>query len=235
MSIRERPSPNRDARPEGAVPALVVLHYTGMHTAAAALDRLCDPAARVSAHYLIDEDGSVLRLVPEAAQAWHAGRSFWAGRCGLNATSLGIELVNPGHEWGYRPFPEAQLAALEELLRDLLGRWRIGPEGVLGHSDIAPDRKQDPGELFSWRRLAGQGLALWPEGSRVEVPDAHRAATRLRRIGYGLGEAGVPLPTALRAFQRRFRADLVDGILDGATMGRLGAVEALCRCSQVAS
>ena len=235
MRVEERISPNRDGRPPGALPTLVILHYTGMRTCAEAVARLCDRAARVSAHYVIDEDGLILRLVPDAMQAWHAGRSFWAGQAGLNATSIGIELVNPGHEWGYRPFPTAQIRVLEDLLRELLARWPIAPEAVLGHSDVAPARKQDPGELFPWRRLAAHGLALWPAASVPERPDAHRAAVRLRRIGYGLDEAGASLPTVLRAFQRRFRAEQVDGTLDATTMGRLRAVEALCGAPPAAS
>ena len=141
-------------RPPGRAIDTLVLHYTGMPSAAAALARLCDPAARVSAHYLIDEDGSVVALVPEEARAWHAGVSCWHGREQLNDTSIGIELVNPGHEWGYRRFPEPQYEACMELCRELLGRCPIPASRVLAHSDIAPDRKQDPGELFDWARLA---------------------------------------------------------------------------------
>src|SRR4051794_26248829 len=137
---------------------MLVLHYTGMPTAAAALDRLLDPAAKVSAHYLVDEDGSVVAMVPERQRAWHAGVSWWQGRGALNDVSLGIELVNPGHEWGYRPFPGPQMAALVELAARLARRWQIAPDRVVAHSDIAPARKEDPGELFEWRRLAGEGL-----------------------------------------------------------------------------
>ncbi len=131
-----------------------MLHYTGMRSAAEALERLCDPAAKVSAHYLIDEDGTVVALVPDELRAWHAGVSWWQGRATLNDVSLGIELVNPGHAWGYRPFPDAQMAALVELAASLVARFRIAPFRVVGHSDIAPVRKDDPGELFDWPRLA---------------------------------------------------------------------------------
>jgi N-acetylmuramoyl-L-alanine amidase len=134
-----------------------------MTSAAAALGRLCDPAARVSAHYLIDEDGSVLALVPEQARAWHAGVSAWLGHEGLNDRSIGIELVNPGHEWGYRPFVEPQYRACIALCQAIIGRWPIPPRRVLGHSDVAPARKEDPGELFDWPRLAAAGIGLWPE------------------------------------------------------------------------
>ena len=160
--MRQRWSPNVDDRPPGCAVDTLILHYTGMPTAAAALQRLCDPAAKVSAHYLIDEDGSVVQLVPEERRAWHAGVSGWHGRACLNDCSIGIELVNPGHEWGYRPFPEAQYAACIELCREILGRWRIPPHRVLAHSDVAPARKQDPGELFDWARLGAAGVGLWP-------------------------------------------------------------------------
>ena len=142
---------------------MLVLHYTGMRSAAEALRRLTSPEAAVSAHYLIDEDGAVWRLVPEERRAWHAGVSYWRGRRDINSASIGIELVNPGHEFGYRAFPEAQVAALEVLCRDVLSRYQIPPRHVLGHSDVAPARKDDPGELFPWRRLARAGIGLWPE------------------------------------------------------------------------
>ena len=159
------PSPNHGERPAGVAVDLVVLHYTGMETAGAALARLCDPAARVSAHYLIDEDGQVFRLVGEERRAWHAGVSCWAGEADVNDRSIGVELANPGHEFGYSPFPEPQLGALEFLLGDILQRRRIHPKRVVGHSDVAPLRKRDPGELFPWRRLAAKGLAYWPAGT----------------------------------------------------------------------
>src|SRR5690606_32120709 len=146
--VRQRWSPNADNRPSGSAIDALILHYTGMPSAAAAVNRLCDPAAKVSAHYLIDEDGSVVQLVPEERRAWHAGVSEWQGRPGLNDCSIGIELVNPGHEWGYRPFTEAQYEACIALCRAILERWPIPPGRVLAHSDVAPARKQDPGELF---------------------------------------------------------------------------------------
>ena len=142
---------------------MLVLHYTGMPSAAAALARLCDPGAKVSAHYLVDEDGTVQALVAEQNRAWHAGVSFWRGATGLNDRSIGIEIVNPGHEFGYRPFPPAQMQAVRELCRGILARWPIPARNVVAHSDIAPNRKQDPGELFDWRGLAAAGIGLWTD------------------------------------------------------------------------
>ncbi|HEX2479239.1 MAG TPA: N-acetylmuramoyl-L-alanine amidase, partial [Geminicoccaceae bacterium] len=161
--MRRHWSPNADDRPSWCAVDTLILHYTGMPTAAAALARLRDPDAKVSAHYLIDEDGDVVHLVPEERRAWHAGVSSWAGRARLNDCSIGIELVNPGHEWGYRPFTDAQYDACVELCRAILARWPIAPRGVLAHSDVAPARKQDPGELFDWARLAAAGVGLWPQ------------------------------------------------------------------------
>jgi N-acetylmuramoyl-L-alanine amidase len=174
--IRERPSPNHDSRgepPHMRPIDMLVLHYTGMQSAAAALDRLCDATAQVSAHYVVEEDGTPWRLVPEARRAFHAGVSCWHGESSLNHVSIGIEIVNPGHEWGYRPFPDPQMAALEELCRDILSRHPIPPYRVVGHSDIAPDRKADPGELFDWPRLARAGIGLWPPGAPGPGADTH--------------------------------------------------------------
>lgn len=161
MSLIESPSPNFDAR--RAPPDMVVLHYTGMQTGEAALARLCDPAAKVSAHYMIEEDGRIFRLVPEERRAWHAGVSFWKGERDINAVSIGIEIVNPGHEFGYHAFPDPQIEALIALLDQVRGRWQIPDARILGHSDVAPERKQDPGELFPWKRLAEAGHGLWVE------------------------------------------------------------------------
>ncbi len=211
------PSPNWDERSGGA--DMLVLHYTGMQTAQAALDRLRDPEARVSSHYVVDEDGSVFRLVPEARRAWHAGVSYWRGRRALNDVSIGIEIVNPGHEWGYRAFPDSQMNAVRALCRDILARWPIPAAHVVGHSDIAPTRKQDPGELFPWAWLAAEGIGVWPEAGEVEADTAPEAA--LVTIGYdsdGDGEAN------LRAFQRHWLPEEVTGVLSAATLARLGAV-----------
>ena len=207
---------------------MLVIHYTGMRSAAEAIERLCDPAAKVSAHYLIDEDGSVVTLVPEALRAWHAGVSWWQGRANLNDVTVGIELVNPGHEWGYRPFPALQMAALIELSLGIVRRCSIPSELVLGHSDIAPGRKVDPGELFDWPLLAAAGLGCWPVGAKPRPPDPVLAVTALGRIGYAGEAQGVALETALGAFQRHYRPACCDGSLDAATMGNLMAVAGLC-------
>lgn len=230
--LRERPSPNHDARPKGQVIDILVLHYTGMRSAAEALDRLADPAAKVSAHYLIDEDGTVWAMVPEARRAWHAGVSSWAGATDINARSIGIELVNPGHEFGYRPFPEMQMAALESLARGILGRHPIPPRRVLGHSDVAPLRKEDPGELFDWARLAAAGIGLWPD-SRAAVPDGGASSdiaalqAGLARYGYGVPQTGIlddETRKVIAAFQRHFRPSRVDGVPDAETTARLMAL-----------
>jgi N-acetylmuramoyl-L-alanine amidase len=209
MRLVERPSPNHDARP-GAVDMLI-LHYTGMPTGDAALERMCDPDAKVSAHYMIDEDGTVYHLVPEERRAWHAGVSFWAGEKNVNGRSIGIELVNPGHEWGYRPFPAAQIEALIELGHSILVRHPIPARRVLGHSDVAPDRKTDPGELFPWEVLAKNGIGFWPTQG---MPKADFASA-LAAFGYGVPpEVDIPLECVITAFQRHFRPARVDGVAD---------------------
>jgi N-acetylmuramoyl-L-alanine amidase len=228
MKIRERPSPNHDARPEAGRIDTLVLHYTGMKTAAEAIDRLCDPAAKVSAHYVIDEDGTVWRLVEEDQRAWHAGVSFWQGTENVNAVSIGIELVNPGEEWGYRVFPEAQMASLETLARALLERHPIPADRVVGHSDVAPLRKQDPGELFDWPRLARAGIGLWPTEPAPPARDIAAAQAMLSSIGYRVPRSGAlddETRQVLIAFQRRFRPRRIDGGLDDETALRLASVE----------
>jgi N-acetylmuramoyl-L-alanine amidase len=224
LRIREHPSPNHDARPEGAVVDLLILHYTGMRTGAEALARLCDPAAGVSSHYLVEEDGAVFRLVPEERRARHAGVSHWRGREALNATSIGIEVVNPGHEWGYRPFPALQMGAVAELCRGILARHPIPARNVVAHSDVAPDRKEDPGELFDWQGLAANGVGLWP-GPDPAPPGEDAVLPLLRAIGY---RDDLPLPVLLTAFQRHWLPGRADGIADAATRARLAAVAARC-------
>ncbi|SDD82950.1 N-acetylmuramoyl-L-alanine amidase [Paracoccus isoporae] len=189
----EFPSPNHGERRGGLRPSLIVIHYTGMQDCAAARDRLCDPAAEVSAHWLIDEDGRAEALVPEDRRAWHAGAGGWQGQGDVNSRSIGIELVNPGT----RPFAAAQMDALEELLRGIMARWQIGPDGVIGHSDMAPGRKCDPGPRFDWPRLARQGLALHPQIRGEDVP----LADSLIAIGYPEAEPA----DRLAAFRLRFR------------------------------
>ena len=208
---KEAPSPNWDER---ALPiTMVVLHYTGMPSADEALARLCDPQAKVSAHYFIDEAGTVTRLVPEDKRAWHAGRSYWRGITDINSASIGIELANPGHEWGYRPFPEAQMEALLPLLADIVDRHKISRANVVGHSDVAPARKEDPGELFDWELLAAHRLALRTPRVRMPGPYENDGAffLALERFGYDISDQ----PAAMRAFQRRWRPHIIDGQVDG--------------------
>jgi N-acetylmuramoyl-L-alanine amidase len=208
---REAPSPNWNER---ALPvSLVVLHYTGMRTAAEALERMLDPKAEVSAHYMIDEDGTDTRLVDESMRAWHAGRSFWRGITDINSASVGIELVNPGHEWGYHPFPDAQMEALIPLLAAIMERHGIAPENVVGHSDVAPARKDDPGELFDWELLARYKLALATPRPRISLiyDEPSKFFLALERWGYDIADGRA----AIRAFQRRWRPRRIDGELDG--------------------
>ena len=207
---RENLSPNHDER---ALPvSMVVLHYTGMRTAAEAEARLTDPGAKVSAHYLIDEAGEVARLVPEHCRAWHAGRSFWRGLDDVNSASIGIELVNPGHEWGYRPFPPAQIEALLPLLARVVRDHDVPRANVVGHSDVAPARKEDPGELFDWPLLARHRLALPIPQAALGDPFDNEGAVLLamERFGYDVTDGRA----AVRAFQRRWRPGLIDGEID---------------------
>jgi N-acetylmuramoyl-L-alanine amidase len=195
------PSPNFDER--GAAVDMVVLHYTGMPTGEEALARLRDGASKVSSHYLVEEDGRIFRLVDESMRAWHAGVSSWRGETGVNARSIGIEIVNPGHEWGYRAFPDVQIESVVALLKDIVGRRNIPANRVLGHSDVAPQRKEDPGELFPWKRLAEEGLAIGPyEGAPDTSAIYEDAFTLLRAVGYDAPDRNHV--AALLAFQRRF-------------------------------
>jgi N-acetylmuramoyl-L-alanine amidase len=230
-ALRDLPSPNQDARPEGAPIDMLVLHYTGMRSGTEALDRLRDPDAKVSSHYMVDEDGAVFRLVPERRRGFHAGISFWRGHEALTARSIGIEIVNPGHEWGYRPFPALQMAAVCDLCLAIVARHPIPPRNVVAHSDVAPDRKQDPGELFDWEGLAANGIGLWPRGVAGDdlsaVPDGLALALPLlTRIGYRVDAARPEV--VLTAFQRHWRQERVDGAADAGTLARLAAVVALC-------
>lgn len=207
------PSPNFDER---RLPvSILVVHYTGMTDAASAIRRLCDPAAKVSSHYLIAEDGQVVRLVDGAKRAWHAGQSHWRGIDDVNSASVGIELVNPGHEHGYRPFAEPQMEALLPLMAGIVERYGITRGNIVGHSDIAPARKEDPGELFDWERLARVRLAL-PRPRRF-LTDPHWTdggfLLALERFGYDVIDG----PAAVRAFQRRYRPERIDGVIDGQT------------------
>jgi len=257
-SFIDAPSPNWDER--GRAPDLVVLHYTGMASGEAALAKLRDPdpragayvqalppscaglapdaeLGRASAHYLVEDDGRVFRLVAEDKRAWHAGASFWAGEADVNARSIGIEIVNGGHELGLPDFPDAQIDAVIALLADILGRWNIPPSRVVGHSDVAPERKADPGERFPWARLAAVGVAVLPVGAgagrgvRVAAPGDAGAAVRaaqegLIATGYGLAASGAMdarTVAVVTAFQRRARPALVDGVLDVETAELIAA------------
>ena len=218
-------SPNQEPRPVGIAIDTLVLHYTGMKSAKAALARLCDPEAKVSAHYLVDEDGAVFLLVPEEKRAWHAGTSSWRGESNINDRSIGIELVNPGHEFGYRPFPPAQMDSLEALAREILARHPIPAARVLGHSDVAPQRKADPGELFDWAGLARRGIGLWPRAT-VEPRSWSVAEFQagLGRFGYEVpdhGQLDDATKAVLIAFQRHFRPSRCDGVPDPENAGIL--------------
>ncbi|MBV9330539.1 MAG: N-acetylmuramoyl-L-alanine amidase [Alphaproteobacteria bacterium] len=214
MNVESRPSPNQDDRPAGVVVDMLVLHYTGMRTAEEALARLTHAASKVSAHYTIARDGKVYAHVPEGRCAWHAGLSFWSGRPGVNARSIGIELINPGHEFGYVPFAEPQIQVLMALAKEICVRHAIPRANVVGHSDVAPMRKTDPGELFPWQRLAGEGIGLWPGmgGTReTRVNLLSNPAAGLARFGYGLPpHSDHRLDHVVAAFQRHFRPTKVD-------------------------
>jgi N-acetylmuramoyl-L-alanine amidase len=234
VDIIEAPSPNFDQRT--TPPDIAVLHYTGMQTGAEALARLRDPEARVSSHYLVEEDGRVFRLVDEARRAWHAGVSFWKGERDVNGRSIGIEIVNPGHEFGYRPYPEAQIQALIALLSEIRTRWTIDDARILGHSDVAPARKADPGELFPWRRLAEAGHGLWvepPPAPGAPLAEGEEGAgvfalqAGFTRLGYDCAPSGrfdADTATVVRAFQRHWRPERFDGVADGETRARLIAL-----------
>jgi len=219
-------SPNHDDR-KGIQPSLLILHYTGMQTAQEALKRLSDPYSSVSAHYTVDEHGSVFQHVPEDRRAWHAGHSWWNGETDINAHSIGIEIVNPGHEWGYRPFTGPQLRALVPLCRDIMQRWNIEPECVLAHSDVAPARKEDPGELFPWKDLALHGVGVWPVESDEDVVKA--AGINIERALHDYGyDPRVKLRDNVTAFQRHFVPESFvnghEGEADSATRSRLYAL-----------
>ena len=220
LFIRELPSPNFDARPDVPIDTLI-LHYTGMRTAQDAIDRLRDPVARVSSHYVVDEDGSVLRLVPEELRAWHAGVSYWRGHTVLNDRSVGIEIVNPGHEWGYRDFPVLQLAVVCDLCLSILSRHPIPARNVVAHSDVAPDRKEDPGEKFPWQDFARNGVGLWPEDDVTDAAGASDVRAALAEIGY---RVDLDQATVLRAFQRHWQPEAITGEADAGTLARLFGV-----------
>ena len=235
---RVAPSPNHDPRKSRAArPDMIVLHYTGMKSAQAALERLCDPAAKVSSHYVVLEDGAIVQLVPEMRRAWHAGVSSWEGGTDNNSRSIGIEIVNPGHDFGYPSFPQKQIDAVIALCRDILRRRRIRMDRVFAHSDIAPARKQDPGEKFPWRRLAAAGAGLWVKPVPIRAGDVLKTGSRgaavrdlqktIKAFGYGIAVTGrydAATRDVVTAFQRHFRPARVDGTADVSTVRTLDAL-----------
>ena len=234
--IVERPSCNHTERRDGAVPDMLILHYTGMKSAEAAIDWLCNPESKVSCHYLIDEAGQITRMVDEDRRAWHAGLSAWGGVVDINSRSIGIEIQNPGHDDGYPDFPELQMAAVRDLSRDIADRHSIVAQRVLAHSDIAPGRKVDPGEKFDWAWLAGEGVGHWVEpepvggggGGFLQCGDQGQPVEALQSMlatyGYGIeitGEFDVATEQVVGAFQRHFRPAKVDGVADASTVATL--------------
>ncbi len=234
------PSPNHGERRGVARPDMLLLHYTGMPDTGVALEKLCDKASGVSAHYFVSEDGSVVQLVPETRRAWHAGEASWAGETDINSRSIGIEIANPGHGWDYRDFPNVQTEAVIALCRDVLTRQPILPHRVLAHSDVAPTRKQDPGEKFPWDRLSAAGIGLWVEPEPIaddgpvltmgdHGPKVDELQARLADFGYGTDVTGAydaPTRDVVAAFQRHFRPARVDGIADRSTLKTLARLSA---------
>ncbi len=229
-------SPNADARSFTYPIDTLVLHYTGMQTAEDAIARLCDRNAKVSAHYVVDEDGLIFQLVPEEDRAWHAGVSHWRGRDGINDASIGVEIVNPGHEFGYRPFTEIQMQRVVELCQDILEHHAIPARNVVAHSDIAPERKEDPGEYFDWQRLADAGVGLWPGAYQPHLrqhillspwdsgEEVEHLQQRLQDYGYGIDITGEYDPLTAKvvvAFQRHFRPVHLDECWDAECDARL--------------
>ncbi len=232
-------SPNFDDRPKGTNINMLVMHYTGMQTGEAAQKHMCDPIAKVSAHYMINEDGSIINLVPEAKRAWHAGISCWRGISSLNDTSVGIEIVNPGHEFGYRPFPKAQMEAVLGLSKEIIERHSIEARNVIGHSDIAPNRKQDPGEFFDWKMLASEGVGLWPNVKKMwkssdmiirpgeESVSTASVQKMLSDYGYHIrvdGFYGPKTEDIIRAFKRHFVPEQLNAFWDKLADERIKAL-----------
>lgn len=237
MKIEAQPSPNFNDRKHPV--DMLVLHYTGMETGQEALDRMCDASAEVSAHYMIWEDGRIVQLVGEDKRAWHAGVSSWQGDSDLNSRSIGIEIVNGGHDWPLEggllpPYPDAQIEALIELCTGILSRWDIAPSRIVGHSDIAPARKDDPGEHFPWQRLAEAGIGIWPQSAVASSDDQPISASAVQGIlaemGYEIEPTGAfddATEAVIRAFQRRWVQDQISGQLDPRTREMLRLVRLL--------
>jgi N-acetylmuramoyl-L-alanine amidase len=231
MRIIQRPSPSFGMRIEGVLVNLLILHYTGMKSASEALDRLCDQNFNVSAHYLIDESGRIFCLVDENNRAWHAGVAFWGGEKDINNLSIGVEIVNPGHEFGYTQFPHTQMIAVEALCKDIIKRYSIPAFRVLAHSDVAIGRKQDPGELFDWKRLAMNGVGIWPELTSIdgtfEMGSITQCQINLKEIGYGLdvtGKFDQHTKSTIMAFQRHWLPHSLTGEFDVETAWRIKSI-----------
>lgn len=218
LNIISKPSPNFDERAGGVRPSFIILHYTGMQTGAEAMERLTDSQSNVSAHYTIDEDGSVYNHVEEGKRAWHAGAAYWDGATDINSHSIGIELVNPGHEWGYRAFSEAQIESLIDLHQSITSRFEIDIRSVLGHSDIAPARKRDPGELFPWEELAKIGIGAWPNPSGDDVVKGAGLVMERALCDFGYSPAE-EFEANLLAFQRHFVPEVFEGGEEGQVTG----------------
>ncbi len=229
-----RVSPNFGPRREGMRPDMIVLHYTGMESGHAAEVRLCDAESEVSSHYLVHEDGRIVQMVRESDRAWHAGKSSWQGVSDINSTSIGIEIVNPGHALGYPRFPGRQIDAVIALCAGIMQRHEVRPERVLAHSDIAPGRKVDPGEKFPWKRLSGAGIGHFVPPSPLRQgpvleegdagPEVETLQSMLALYGYGVEITGLydaQTRIVVEAFQRHFRRRIVDGIADGSTLRTL--------------
>lgn len=230
LATNWRPSPNIEPRRDGRAPDMLILHYTGMESADAALDWLTREEAKVSAHYLVDEAGRITQIVAEEMCAWHAGQSYWAGETDLNSCSIGIEIHNPGHEFDYPDFPNVQMRSVEALCLDILSRHTIPGPRILAHSDIAPGRKRDPGEKFDWARLARAGIGLWVEpaplngddgfGQGDETEDIAQLQREFQAYGYRIevtSTYGKGLTQVVDAFQRHFRQSRIDGRADTST------------------
>jgi N-acetylmuramoyl-L-alanine amidase len=228
------PSPNHGERKDGKKPDSLVLHYTGMVDGVSALHQLCNPLAQVSSHYLVFEDGRILQLVPEQRRAWHAGAGIWQGEADMNSASIGIEIVNPGHDHGYVPFPDEQIRTLTALCKDIVQRWNIRADRVIAHSDMAPARKRDPGELFPWDQLAADGVGHWVKPAAIvsglflqrgeEGQPIQAVQAMLGLYGYDVPVTGVfdeRTEFVVTAFQRHFRPERVDGIVDRSTIETL--------------
>ncbi|MDF3810242.1 MULTISPECIES: N-acetylmuramoyl-L-alanine amidase [Rhodopseudomonas] len=228
------PSPNHGERNKGRLPDMIVLHYTGMPDVEGALARLCKSGTEVSAHYVVLEEGRILQCVPESRRAWHAGSALWAGEHDINSCSIGIEIINRGHDWGYPDYPLRQIAAVIALCRGIMLRRGVPSHRVLGHSDVAPARKKDPGEKFPWEALANSGVGQWVYPAPIVSGDTLRLGATgddvralqqaLADYGYGLtpnGKFDAQTVEVVTAFQRHFRPAKVDGIADVSTLATL--------------